>query len=188
MTCSWYDVDLNVHTDWETLRKLVKHTSVSIWELSREATPWMWVAASTRLGTWMEQSAENSCLWALYLFSSKCVFAAATTHDIRLQILQLLNLDLHQCLSRELPGLQPWDGAAPCVAFFCSEPSSLTDCVTCRQPGRTIGFWTWKLFDYISLPLGLFFRRLLTNTVGRTWASQEVTFTLLRLCRQCCGG
>lgn len=43
LNASWFAhgvmVDLGVHMDRETPRRLVKHTSVGIWGLSREATP-----------------------------------------------------------------------------------------------------------------------------------------------------
>lgn len=80
MACSWYDGWLSIWLDWETPRKLGKHTSGSVQTLSREATSWMWVVASTRLGAWITQSAELRAahMCHTWVFSSRCFFAADT--------------------------------------------------------------------------------------------------------------
>lgn len=73
MNCSWYDDWLSL---WlETTRKLGKHTSGSVQRLSREVTPWIWVAASTRLGAWIEQTAEHRAAYMCHtwVFPSRCV-------------------------------------------------------------------------------------------------------------------
>lgn len=97
----------------------------------------MWVAASTRLGAWMEQSAECKAAYECHtwFFSSRCAFAVAIIHDIRLQILQPLNLGLHQWLSREFPGLQSWDEAAPHFKFALNLLASHAEWLAGSQAG-----------------------------------------------------
>lgn len=155
-------VDLSVHMNWEIPRKLVKHTSLSVWDLvGKLLLECGWQHPLGWGPGWSNQQNTKLLGCHTWFFSSRCAFAAATIHDIRLKI------------------LQSWDGAAPHGKFALNLLASHAEWLAGSQVGLSASEHGSFLIKYTShwfCSLGKNIPKTLSNTVGRAWAPQEVHF------------
>jgi hypothetical protein len=155
---------LSTWLDWGMPRKLVEWfwrclCGCFLRRLVCGKAPW-WSAASNRLGAAMEQKIK----WkegkvarghTPSFLKHVCFLLLAVAVDIRLQILQPMNVDLNKQLSRGLLRLPPRTGPAPLVSVVLRLLTSWTEQLwispsspACRRP-----LWDWSASNHLTNPL-----------------------------------